>query len=653
LRPGNLTIAFVVILFCLVAAVVIAGGFSALSIMGRIAFVLFLPGFAILQALVPEHFDLGEKVILSFIIGFAYSSLTALYFSFLKVAINAYTVVLSVLLLSVPLLVYSWRKGTFMSSLKAPIKSSSYIILILLLVVSVIFLSMPWSDNGIVFPIGDDPATSTLAATLIAQQGKIPQSWAPYFPDQSTFAYSPAYPSVTAFLYLLDTSISIPVIATYFLAFFAIINAEVFVLIKRIFNNERVALVAAAFTALGSLSFYMMAQNGRYPALIGTALTLSLILFTYLYANTGSRKLLLLAAISFAGTFLAYSVSFITSLIFVLCFFIFKLIFSDKKKQTVLGATGLLGVGIALCLPWVANIVSRLSMKTPPREVDALITWFGGATVKAQFGASNILSYYGYWVLLIGILGVLVYFIKAKGARILLAWFLSTIVLLANEIFLIRFPGWYYLQTAAFINPLVSFILLVLLGVGVAKGFLLLRNKKFFSGHKYRSRFFSLIFVILLLASIGVGANRVVEHLGHNTNRIPAADMHALTWLSENTPQDSVIYTDHWVGVGSIWIPVISHRQVTMALLSISEVGWSDSMFTRQDESLIVTKDPNSTEALNILYQYNASYIYLSDHYSQQVEAWRNNYNVTKFQESNHYQVVFQEQNAVIIKISY
>ena len=136
-------------------------------------------------------------------------------------------------------------------------------------------------------------------------------------------------------------------------------------------------------------------------------------------------------------------------------------------------------------------------------------------------------------------------------------------------------------------------------------------------------------------------------------NRISTADYNAIQWISNNTPEDSVIFNDHWVGTPSIWIPIITHRRIVMPMLSISEVGWTDIMFTRQDESIIVAREPNSQEALSILKNYGVSYIYLSNRYTDQVEEWRNNYDARLFLQSPHYELAYNEENAWVIQVIY
>jgi hypothetical protein len=76
-------------------------------------------------------------------------------------------------------------------------------------------------------------------------------------------------------------------------------------------------------------------------------------------------------------------------------------------------------------------------------------------------------------------------------------------------------------------------------------------------------------------------------------------------------------------------------------------------MFTRQDESMIVAADPNSTEALSILKKYDASYIYLSNNVSAQVQDWRNNFDAYLFLQSSHYELAFNEDNAWVIRVIY
>jgi asparagine N-glycosylation enzyme membrane subunit Stt3 len=222
-----------------------------------------------------------------------------------------------------------------------------------------------------------------------------------------------------------------------------------------------------------------------------------------------------------------------------------------------------------------------------------------------------------------------------------------------NEIFKIPFPGWYYLQSAAFLNPTLSLPLSVLTGIGFVKAYDFLKNRLHSSRKLMKANLHVILIATLLLPTFFLGVNTIVARTDVQTCRISIADYDAITWISNNTPKDAVIYNDHWVGTPSTWIPVISQRRIIMPLLSISEVGWSNMMFTRQDESIIVAKYPNSTEALSILRKYNVSYIYLSNNVSAQVEEWRDNYDAHLFLQSPHYELAFNEDNAWVIKVVY
>jgi hypothetical protein len=641
----------------------LVGGVSALSLTGRVLFVLFLPGFSILQVTVSDEFGFIEKLILSPIIGIAFTSLMALYLSMISIPINELTIVMSVLLLSIPLLAYSWKQGKLRkTSFKLSTAPSTYFILALLMVSSIVLISTPFPKNGILIPIGDDPATSTLAATMIAQQGKIPQSWAPYLPEQTSFTYPPAYPSVIAFLYLLDPSCPIPVLAVLFAAFFAVIVGQIFVLTRKISGDNRIALCSAAVSALLSFGFYQMIIAGRFPALVGVTLTLNLLLFSYLYSITGKRKLLLLAGVMLASIFLTYTVSFITAALFVILFFSFGLVFFKRRKESLFGIATILIIGILLAAPWVFNIFNRLMVEVPTREYEALLVWFNTYSVRSELGSTNLFMYYGYWMFLSGITGLLITLVRKRIGSFLLSWFLSVFLLVLNEIFQIHFPGWYYLQSWTFLNPMLSFPLSVLAGIGFIKAYDFFKKRLQISSRKLMKTKLRVVLIAALLLFAGLlGATasvflnpKISNNLnGLQTNRISTADYNAIMWISNNTAEDTVIFNDHWVGTPSTWIPVISHKRIVMPLLSISEVGWSNIMFTRQDESIVVAGDPNSTDALSILKKYNVSYIYLSNHVDAQVEQWRNNYDAYLFLQSPHYKLAFNEDNAWIIKVIY
>jgi len=275
-------------------------------------------------------------------------------------------------------------------------------------------------------------------------------------------------------------------------------------------------------------------------------------------------------------------------------------------------------------------------------------------SVRSEIGPTNPAMYYGYWLFLFGIMGLLIVLVRKRSGSFLLAWLLSISLLMLNEIFKIPFPGWYYLQSGAFLNPTLSLPLSVLAGIGFVKAYDFL--KKRLQNSSAKSVKTSLCFVLvvtLLLSAVALGTKTIVSRTALQTNRISSADYNAIMWISNNTAEDAVIFNDYWVGTPSTWIPIISHRRITMPLLSISEVGWSNIMFTRQDESIIVAGDPNSTEALSILKKYDASYIYLSNNVSAQVQEWRNNYEPHLFLQSSHYELAFNEDNAWVIRVIY
>lgn len=224
---------------------------------------------------------------------------------------------------------------------------------------------------------------------------------------------------------------------------------------------------------------------------------------------------------------------------------------------------------------------------------------------------------------------------------------------MSNEIFRIQFPYWYYLHSGTFLNPPLSLPLSVLGGIGFVMAYDFLKRGLQYSRKLMKVKLHLILMTALLLFTITLGINVILARSDPQACRISLADYNAIMWISDNTPEDAVIFNDHWVGTPSIWIPIISQRRITMPLLSISEVGWSDLMLKRQDESIIVASKPDSTEALSILKKYNVSYIYLSNIVSAQVEKWRNNYDPSLFLRSPHYKLAFNEENAWVIKVVY
>jgi uncharacterized membrane protein len=198
-----------------------------------------------------------------------------------------------------------------------------------------------------------------------------------------------------------------------------------------------------------------------------------------------------------------------------------------------------------------------------------------------------------------------------------------------------------------------SLPLSVLAGIGFVKAYDFLKKRLQYSSKSVKTGLYFVLVVTLLISTVALGAKTIADRSALQTNRISSADYNAIMWISKNTPEDAVIFNDYWVGTPSTWIPVISHRRIIMPLLSISEVGWSNTMFTRQDESKIIATDPNSTEALSILKKYDASYIYLSNNVSAQVQEWRNNFDTNLFLQSSHYELSFNEDNAWIIRVIY
>jgi uncharacterized membrane protein len=92
-----------------VACVWLLVGFPSIFFGVAYLFVVMLPGFALLQATVPDAFDLTERLILAPIVGIAFTTVVAVYLSFVGIPITRLTVVLMVLLVSLPLFAYAWQ----------------------------------------------------------------------------------------------------------------------------------------------------------------------------------------------------------------------------------------------------------------------------------------------------------------------------------------------------------------------------------------------------------------------------------------------------------------------------------------------------------------------------------------------------------------
>jgi len=192
----------------------------------------------------------------------------------------------------------------------------------------------------------------------------------------------------------------------------------------------------------------------------------------------------------------------------------------------------------------------------------------------------------------------------------------------------------------------------VLAGIGFVKAFDFLRQRFQYSpGRLVKAKLLSVLLAALLVSTFLLGAQTIVARTELQTNRVSTADHNAMMWILNNTSEDAVIFNDCWVGSPSTWIPAICHRRVVMPLLSLSEVGWTNIMLARQDESLIIAKQPNATEALSILKKYDVSYIYLSNNVSAQVQEWRNTYDAHLFLQSPHYELAFNEENAWVIRV--
>lgn len=638
---------------CLVILLAVFGGASGFSLLGRVLFVLFLPGFAILQAITSRDFSTLEKLVLSPITGMVYTMLTSLYLSTLGMPINDVSIFVSVLSVSIPLLAYSWRKGRLIFTFKSAYVAPSHLVLVALLIISIVLLMLPLPKNGIFLPMGDDSATSSLAATLISEQGKIPLSWAPYYPEQNQFSFSPGYPSIIAFLYLLDPSLSIPFLVAFFSGFFAIIHCEVFIVVRRVSNDVRIALLAVVFSVFASAGFYQMMIYGRFPALVGVVLTLGLLLFSHIYLVRGNRKMIILAAAMLAGLFLTYTVSFITAFFCLALLFTVALIVYPNRKHSLFGGILIASLGVALSLPWFLNVLSRLAIQVPMKEQQALILWFAHTSLKNFVFQGNLFLYYGYWFILFTLTGVLVYHIRNRAGSLILAWFLSIVLLMFNEFPKIQFSGWYYLQSGAFLNPQLSFPFVLMAGFGFVKLYDLLKNKLPSTRYSIKKIVPHLIVTVLLITTFYFSSNPLIANASLQINRIDAADYNAIMWLANNTPDDSIIFNDHWVGTASEWIPALAHRRIIMPLLSISEVGWTNTTFTRQNESFTIARSPCSNETLAILKCYNVSYIFLSNKYSDQVQQWRTMYDPQLFLESPHYEKAFNQENAWILKVKY
>lgn len=136
--------------------------------------------------------------------------------------------------------------------------------------------------------------------------------------------------------------------------------------------------------------------------------------------------------------------------------------------------------------------------------------------------------------------------------------------------------------------------------------------------HLSQNRFFSLVFVPIVLLLGWLGMQERIRGLDPIRYFVTNQDITAMQWIKDNTPPDAVfgINTYHWLGNfphgtdAGYWIPYLADRQTTTGtmLLAISDSDYIDMVTARSDAVRNFAENPIKTVDLCSL---GVDYLYI------------------------------------------
>lgn len=585
-----------------------------------IATVLFvLPGWALLVFHFPTWGSLswGEKLGLAAGVSIAIYPLLFLWTDLIGLHLGSLYAWLPIVLAVLALLWHyrAWRPIDLRQSLDTWRQSKNVLPdLILIILISAVFGVRFWVIRSIDLPMWGDSYQHTMITQLLIDHGGLFTSWEPYA-DMITFTYHFGFHAVSAVFHWIS-AMGVPQAVLWtgqILNGLAVL--ALYPLAVRIGINRWAGVGAVLIAGLLSPMPMYYVNWGRYTQLAGQVVLPIAIVLAWVAMDAKPRdwRLFGLAWIVLAGLGLVhYRILIFLVLFFAACILV-ELI-ASRRIARVLAGTFWLGLGSSLLfLPWFLRIFGGRIMQV-----------FGAQLTTAPSAVSDFMQEYnalgdlGSYMPIIIWLGFLVSIIWGLGRRdkriaVIALW--SVLVFLSANPRLLNLPG------EGAINNFTVFIA-AYIPISTLVGGMLgsLIKAQTMMRHESATVLLAVIFVISVImgTSQRLGDIQIVQ-----SELVTRADLRAMAWIRENTPQDAHFLVNSFLAYGGTvavgsdggwWLPLLAHRQTSLPPINYSSERGPLSNYwewVNRITSDITTKGIDSPDMLALLKERQIRYIYI------------------------------------------
>ncbi len=461
-----------------------------------------------------------------------------------------------------------------------------------------------------VLPLWVDSVHHNLIAKIIAETGRIPQSYQPYMPTEG-FKYHFGFHANAAFFQWLTNLPMHQILLTFGQILNAVLILPIYLLVKHLTGDRVAGMVGALIVAVWSIFPAYFVSWGRYTQLMGMILLPGAVILTMELVERSKKtsasftlwraidfRLTILGAVALAGLFLTHY----RVLVFYFCFLLPYLLYStyelklapliDAKLATVyrllhrdetisstpanipvwtiwwrvvvLGA-----VTFVLSLPWLWKqlnillaIAARPNYLTTTDTAYNAIPW---AFVTAGHNKE---------LLALSIVGAILGLLYNRKMTIMVIWMLLVVIVVNPEKVGLP-PTWFVNNATAIIALFVPF--------AIFGGYLLATLANLltrFIPEGWRKVYWGILSAGYIVLTVW-GAFDMFDVINPVTILATPEDVKAIEWLAENTPPDAkfLINCRHWqsgiyMGVdGGWWIQNLTDRDMTMPPVVYSSDG--------------------------------------------------------------------------------
>ena len=448
--------------------------------------------------------------------------------------------------------------------------------------------------RDLVLPAWVDPVHHTMIVRLFVEQGRLPSAYDPYIPG-GAFFYHWGFHALGAWLAWLTGSTSALEIARNMLLYGQALNVLCTIVLyaagRHLFDSRLAGLFAAVLGTFVSWFPAYYTSWGRYPQLAGVLLLPTL----FITLNRLRRRrdwrtwiAVVLIACGLSLTHIRVAFFAVVLAVILLLFLLLK-----REWKTVLLWLGAAAATLIILLPWLQELASHLrfsSMLTVSadkaafwslyNEIPWALIWIPNNALLLTLATAGISGIVGLgapsaqitgisvsWLLLLGAAALVWHRTPPRvanhtwlpGIGLLIAWSAAVGLFMNLDKLGARMPG--FVNNAAAVITL--FLPLCLIGGALAAWAL---------GILTPLRWVRLAAITLSLAVAIWGAQQMQPIVNPNTLLVQPADLKALQWVADNTPEDAgfAINVKKWQGQAyagtdaGYWLGILTSRRTLL-----------------------------------------------------------------------------------------